>query len=290
MVRDSKVLDHQWLPARNVGPTEIPAYGAVVCVGKTIAAGRWVWEVRCTTADDFLKRQIVLNGPQAIAVNKTGSITTADVPARALSPGASGRSYGTVPGSYVLSVDLPGLVSIGAGDHYTRDYCQRTFWAEVEGVSNDEETFGWMDEAENGSWTYAHPVGYLTMQFTLRLPRNGQDKDPNIQAGNIVPWTISLSFNTPEPVVLNCLDDKIGTVKITDVTIPPQGWRTYDFGNRLIRGGTDGATGGNKTHTHGTVQVHEYDPPHAASEPLAISGTGENVPPYMIVRFIERFE
>ncbi|MBN2477301.1 MAG: hypothetical protein JXB62_22030 [Pirellulales bacterium] len=112
------------------------------------------------------------------------------------------------------------------------------------------------------------------------LPRYGRHRDPNVEAGDILTYSISAFHHrrptTPTPwcfvAVGDYLDDPIGTVKLWTKTTGeiPKGWRqVYGSAGRFLRGSDvyggigDFANVGTTHSFADCVVIERYDNNHA---------------------------
>jgi hypothetical protein len=213
---------------------------------------------------------------------------------------AIGSMMGPAGGQLTAWPELPGW-KVTATDWYKagQPYLawvvkeSRSFWAKRSGGATYACTTGGAAVYDGGTYggvvyptvkaPYTHPEIYA--------PGTTAARELNIQVGQVFPCDVvdSQGRLVASPV---CLDDPIGTVKIwTTSDDPPPGWRDYSalegmFPVGYAAGDSDfdplGNTGGAKTHTHPVGG--------AMGSTGTAYGAASHLPPYRVVRFLERYQ
>jgi hypothetical protein len=100
----------RWLPVKNVGASEVPAYGAMQVDGYESSTG--AVQVKRPTKDDMDPAMVLLNGGVALAAGEYGQGRIAD-PSLAYVSGspAVGDELGTVQDQYYLSTGKKGFLA-----------------------------------------------------------------------------------------------------------------------------------------------------------------------------------
>ena len=185
----------------------------------------------------------------------------------------------------------------------------------------------WHNAVHNSSYVSAKlctdkdGAGETGAAFAVYLPRAGGG-DPNVRSGDVVGYVTDA--NGKKICVTDCLDDRIGTVKMWNLSasVIPGGWRKLQYTDyttirKYPRAATaDGEVGdatgaANHTHTSHSVAAHTHtlktvpiDPnydsggnslniPYAVSASAAATlahSSADNVPLAFGVYFIERYE
>jgi len=145
-----------------------------------------------------------------------------------------------------------------------------THWAKASAI--------WTNVAGNGSYVDCYPCDDAsgttvdtTEAIRVYLPRNGQIKDPNVQADAIIP-VARQGYGSDYVCVGDYLDEPIGAWKIWHSTTIPAGWTlSTAFAGRALFGydaadanfNAAGKTGGAKTHTHAGHDAHANHADHS---------------------------
>ena len=182
--------------------------------------------------------------------------------------------------------------------------------------------YNWTNAAGNGSYALCNPCSDhegsdldTETEFKVYLPR-ATNTDPNVVANQVIGYTTAA--NGIYVATTGYLDDAIGTIKMWSINTgnPPAGWSECDTnGSGNVRGlegtfpvakksgdadfGTVGGTGNlnKKVHCH-TISRDDPYPPCAntwidegqyESTSLSIN-TANHLPPWCVVRFIERID
>jgi len=221
---------------------------------------------------------------------------------------AEGDLIGPANGSFLAWDDLPGM-RVHSRDWYKSGETYRAWvhriplrgFAKADGnISSSGQA--WLcgnggspifDGSVQGGVTYPTCKPYVDHP-DLYDPGNTLPRWPNIQDEQVFPFE---AVTETGKIVPNgsVMDDPIGTVKLWITSDdPPPGWREYSglegrFPVGQDTGDTDfdtlGETGGAKTHTHTTGSSGG----DASGQPDA-SEAADHVPPYRVVRFIERYQ
>jgi len=182
--------------------------------------------------------------------------------------------------------------------------------------------YNWSNQSGNGSYVECNPCADheganadTGVAIRIYLPR-ATDTDPNVVAGQVIGY--SKAANGISVAATGYLDDAIGTIKMWSKNTgdPPDGWSECDGnGTGTILGlegtfpvakksgdtdfGTVGDTGnlGVKTHCHAIVRDDPYPPcantwiDEGQYESTSLSiNTANHLPPWCVVRFIERID
>lgn len=215
---------------------------------------------------------------------------------------AIGATIGPASNSLYTWPELPGLEVI-ATDWYKAGenrYAwvrrrQLPFWAKADGLLGNAWlcTTGGAQVYDGGTYGgVVYPTCKAAVDYDrLYDPGVTLQRYPNVQSGQIF---LCDAVRADGHLMANAavFDDPIGTVKIwISANDPPPGWRIYSalegkFPVGYSSGDSDfdpvGATAGAKTHTH---------PVGAAMGTTGTDyGAASHLPPYRVVRFIERYQ
>lgn len=237
---------------KSTGSVTIPAYGVAVVSENTSVDYLELAIPKVNTGFLISPYRLYVNGPSAVAYNDYGHCQAAkERPVLALVKTFSvslftlSRSWGLVPSAtdFTLWPFLPGFTIVSsagptAGVQYVVANPWQTCWAKA--------SADWVNDG-SCPYVYARPCSYNgayvydggtyggvtfpALNYLIRLPRNGSNRDPNIHTGDIFrygPGDTCKPTQAEDPFV-GCggyLDDKIGSVKFWNGTVAniPSGW------------------------------------------------------------------